>query len=113
MTAETKEDDDGGGLMVARLPDEWVDHSRIENMEMNQRRFVVPWAMIIDEDQRCFLESDAQTSRTMGGTVCLPIERRADGYHVWLTRGVELFFRWSPSRIGSGFVPVVAIHTSE
>lgn len=91
-------------IAVDRLSEDRLTRT-IAGMREGESAWVVPWAMDVDTDRRCTLRADYGISDRPGGTVSMRIERRADGFHVWLPDDVT----WS---VGSGMngLPVVALH---
>jgi hypothetical protein len=69
---------------MAKLPSMYIkpDTAFIRGMEVGQSGYTVPWAMGIDKDGECFLRGSYTCSDDTGGTCCLYVERRKDGYYV-------------------------------
>lgn len=87
------------------LPTELVA-STIARLKVGQSTYAFPLTMSFDKNRRGWLNA----SRRMGAASdrnSMRIERRADGYHVWLVEGETYFAEGSP---GSSYLPVVALH---
>lgn len=86
-----------------RLPEDRLQRT-IASLREGESAWVVPWAMSVDVDRRCTLKADFGISDRPGGTVAMRVERRADGFHVWIPDDAT----WS---VGSrADLPVVALH---
>lgn len=95
----------------ATLPD-GRDEDTIDRMKVGESGFVVPWGMWVDLERRCWLHPKYQIRSQAGGTVKMRVERRADGFHVWLPRVSS----WTPtadpgymSPIDTVYIPVAVI----
>ena len=72
--------------MTVKLPNE-INGQLIRNREVGFTGFTVTWAMAIDEHGYCWLRSNFPAYYFQGGTVCMKIELREDGWHVWSPPG--------------------------
>ena len=54
----------------------------IENMEPGSSGWTVPWAMSVDEDGRCYLNSRYTIHPQPGGTVEMLVTRHGNAFHV-------------------------------
>ncbi len=68
---------------MAKLPFALVDRNTLVNMKIGRSRYTTPWAMWVDADMECWLHPHYTAQREPGGTVCMRVERREDGYHVF------------------------------
>src|SRR5688500_4995453 len=63
-----------------------------------------PWAMVVDSDRRCWLRANYTIHDRPGGTVAMKVERREDGFHVWVPDD------WSWSIASRAEIAVAALH---
>lgn len=69
----------------ARYPEEFAPYTLAE-MEVGDVAYTVPWAMVIDSDRYCWLQSSFASHAQPGGTMQMRVERREDGFHVQCSR---------------------------
>jgi len=79
----------------AEFPEDVPLEHTIDNMEVGEKGFTLPWGMTVDEHLRCYLCKTYPCRPEAGGTLEMPIERRADGYYVKV-KGLRQ--EWKPSR---------------
>lgn len=89
----------------ATLPVEYLN-SNIGMMRVDESGWTVPWSMDIDVDRRCWLDPSYTIHHEAGGTVQMRIERREDGYHVWL----DPSHRYTQNSVPKTYLPVVGLH---
>lgn len=92
----------------AVLPESYVEPT-LDAMNIGDAVYTVPWAMWVDLDRRCWLNPKYTAHQTPGGTVCMRVERRKDGYHVWLPKEA----RYDPhgnSPADNRWLPVTELH---
>jgi hypothetical protein len=98
--------------MTAILPEDF-EQDTIDAMMTGDGGYTVPWAMWVDDKRQCWLHPKYTIQAHTGGTVQMRVERRDDGYHVWLVPGEK----YTPS-VEHGyvsprdleFIPVVEAH---
>lgn len=96
--------------MPATLPDEYEEKDKLGLLPERERVYTVPWAMSVTHSGECYLNSEYTFQRSPYGTLEMAVERRADGYHVWLSPGFKYDKRDKPT--GSwGAIPVAEVHT--
>jgi hypothetical protein len=86
------------------------DRPPLDELTVGEVAWTVPWMLDRDEQGRFWLHGGASAHSAPGGTVQMRVERRPDGYHVWLPRDD----RREQIRIddGSG-LPVVKVHKAK
>lgn len=102
---------------MARLPEDLVE-ATVEKMAIGEVGYTVPWAMWVDEQRQCWLHPQYSIHEKPGGTVEMKVERRIDGFHVWVA---GLDFKWNPiSQPGyfggagpGGWIPVAELHNGD
>lgn len=102
------------GSATATLPDEAISHT-ISAMAVGEVAYTTPWGMWVDLEGRGWLHPDYTASPSAMGTVRMRVERRDDGYHVWLVPGETYTPQEEPSYVSPAdtqYVPVVAMHSS-
>jgi hypothetical protein len=84
----------------------------IESMRVGESKYTLPWVVWVDLDGAAWLPTKAPID-FQGGTNTMRIERRDDGYHVWLPSDSEYLtptdkspYAGSP---GLAWLPVAAI----
>jgi hypothetical protein len=82
----------------------------LSSMFVGDRAYVVPWAMWVDEDRRCWLYANESADDRPRGTSCMEVAREADGYHVYLPPSDHDRPRteWEPR---PGHIPVAELHS--
>ncbi len=99
-------------MEAAQLPVRFLETEMICNMTVGETVFITPWAMMVDDDMRCYLNGKYTYRKSSGGTVTMRVERRHDGYHVFVPEGQK----YSPSAISwvgatkDDLIPVKGIH---
>lgn len=100
------------GERQAILPEN-REESTLGGMSVGEGAFTVRWAMWVDPQRRCWVDPDYPVTNLPLGTSNMRVERRADGYHVWVPPGAT----WQPRpRSGhngvddSTHIPVVELH---
>ncbi|OHA51834.1 MAG: hypothetical protein A3A97_00225 [Candidatus Terrybacteria bacterium RIFCSPLOWO2_01_FULL_40_23] len=96
------------------LPPHLLKTDLIRNMKISEERFTTPWAMMVDEDMRCYLNGTYLISESSGGTVTMRIERRSDGYHVFIPDGEKYLpstIPWVGAKEGD-LIPVKEVHSN-
>lgn len=87
-----------------------IDSLTIRNMKVGDNGWTVPWAMSIDAKHHYWLDSVYTVEyQKPGGTVCLRVEKEADGYYVVYdpNAGNEDNYRWDVVGIDTErYVPV-------
>jgi hypothetical protein len=85
-------------------------------MAVGNAGWTVPWAMWVDQHNKCWLHPEYTIHATPGGTVQMRVEFRDDGYHVWLVEGQ----RYSPSAKpgycspeSTVYIPVAELHEEQ
>ncbi len=70
--------------LIATLPDQYLERDTIADMELDETRWVQPWAMSVDVGQRCWLNGRFVTADLPEGTARIAIRRDPSGYTVYL-----------------------------
>lgn len=98
-------------MYTARLPEQFEEKT-IRSLPEGESAYVVPWAMHVDEQRRCWLRPSMTTDARPHGTVSMLITRTADGFSVRIPEG----YRYTPGSNGvvcsddpSEYLPVVEI----
>jgi hypothetical protein len=85
-------------LFEATLPKSHLEDRQIKNMKIGQTGYVTPWSMKVDENGECFIDGNTQLSQK-GGTVCLRIKRRNDGFICYLSELPDDYKKFTPTEI--------------
>lgn len=96
----------------AVLPEK-LQRSRVSDLAIGEAAYIVRLGMWVDEERRCWLHPDFTVMRSAVGTSDLRVERRGDGYHVWMPDDAGWKPADKPSYTGSGdttYIPVVEFH---
>ena len=80
--------------MPTRLPDDLVAHDSIAEMDVGAESWTVPWAMMVDEQQGCWLNGRYATYAAPGGTATMKVRRAFIGYFVTVPDG----YTYAPTR---------------
>jgi hypothetical protein len=76
------------GPAHATLPESLEETNQLRNMPPMGDGYTVPWAMSVDTERRCYLNSEYTFYPQPGGTVQLYVHRdKAGAYHVRVPRG--------------------------
>jgi hypothetical protein len=94
----------------AVLP-EHLEDPTIDNMTVGQVAYTMSWAMSVDSARRCWLNPRYPAFPEPGGTVKMRLQRRDDGFHVWIPQGET----WSvpegyADSTRGDYLPVVKLH---
>lgn len=97
--------------MPAILPEQF-EYMTINKMVVGDSGYTVPWAMWVDKSRNCWLHPDYTLSAKPGGTVEMRVEKRKNGFHVWLAPGENYSPSSEPGFVGTvdEFVPVEELH---
>lgn len=102
-----------GNPTQAILP-EGCEEYTISSMSTGEKGYTVPWAMWVDSERKCWLHPHYTISGHPGGTVQMKVQKRSDGYHVWLVDGERYSIsRNGPSYVGqegAEWIPVMGLH---
>lgn len=96
----------------AILPESY-DEPTLDTMSTGERVYTTPWGMWVDRERKCWLHPKYIAEKSLMGTVCMRVEKRRDGYHVWPPRDEK----WTPgppgyaSPVDTEWIPVVKLHT--
>lgn len=98
---------------MTKLPRQFLDTSTLENMQVGETRYTLPWGMRVDADLECWLHPKYPANCFPGGTVQMRVERRKDGYHVWPPAGESYspgagYGSMSPD--DTAWIPVAEVH---
>jgi hypothetical protein len=66
-----------------KLPGKYA-RPELREIQVGERWWTVPWAMTVDLDGTMRLKMKFHCFAKPGGTVTMPVERRADGFYVGL-----------------------------
>ncbi len=93
------------------LPDELTASSArrgtLAAMYVGEAAYTTYWAMSADLQRKCWLNPNYPAKSQPSGTVEMRVERRKDGYHVWVPQGAS----WEPIDLaGRKHLPVAKIH---
>jgi len=83
-------------IKQALLPDE-LREKTLADLEVGDSAWTVPWAMWVDNSNRCWLHPDCSASVYGGGTLQMLVARRAHGYSVGLLP--DCSHKWTPSDV--------------
>lgn len=87
---------------MAKLP-ETRKIGKIRNLQIGESRFTVPWAMIIDESNNCYIQLDFNACEDRGGTAQLKVIL-TDGGYICEINDPQIKFKWDTSDI-SQYLP--------
>jgi hypothetical protein len=89
----------------ALLPPDFVEPT-LREARIGQTFYVVPWAMTVDHEYRCWLSLTHTPHDAPGGTVQMRVQLQEDGWHVWLARD----YRYRLAATPVDLTPVVGLH---
>jgi hypothetical protein len=78
---------------MAKLP-AGLTQPCIRDMKVGASGWTVPWAMMVDGEQNCYLNGHYSVDRAQGGTAQMRVDRNDDGYAVYIPKG----FKYNPCR---------------
>ena len=99
---------------AARLPESLLDTETIEHMKAGETAYTVFWAMTVDGTGRCFLNARYPAHPAPFGTANMRIERRKEGFHVFVPPGQKWHKTKGIPWVGASpedWIPVFEIHT--
>lgn len=98
----------------ATLPKHLETSTHLCQMKVGQSGWMVPWGMVADEHGRLYLHARYTFESRQGGTGCLYVELRSDGYHVWTSEAERQGYSWDRRDSSWGQdIPVREIHVRE
>ncbi len=108
----------------ATLPDSMLE-STLGDLKVGEKAMTTPWAVWFDMKGKGHLhpqypavsvdEAKAEFAARNGNyTVTMLVERRADGYHIWVPAGEQYQRQDKPGYVGGEnlkYIPVVKVHS--
>jgi hypothetical protein len=97
----------------AKMPEQWL-RRRIADLPKDRKYFAPPWALLVDENQCCWLDGGIAAVMTTGPNVDLTnlqIVRQDDGYHVWPPHNS---YQWEAGVLSNDLqmIPVREVHST-
>ncbi len=92
------------GAAQALLPKEYLRET-LADLKVGEARWIVSWAVVVDEQLRCWLSPDTTTSKGPGGTLDTLVIRTPSGYNV----RVQRVHKWSISNISTPHIPITSL----
>ena len=97
--------------VYATFPSHLLESNKLSDMPVGGYGWIVPWGMVVDMNDRMYLNASYTFKPKMWGTSCVYVERHRDGYHVWVDR-VGDTYKWDRSDGPWGKdIPVRTLHT--
>lgn len=96
----------------ATLPED-LEGNTVDSMVTGEVGYIVPWGMWADTDRNCWLHPKYALHKRSHGTVQMRVERREDGYHVWVPPGTTWSVQAEPGYMSpqdTQYIPVVELH---
>lgn len=90
---------------MGQMPPEFISHDTVADMLPGDVRYVVPWAVKVDEDWQCWIDGSHEASLEPGGTVDLWVARTPDGFTIQPLAS----HRWRPGPVRDGWLPVARV----
>ena len=92
---------------AVKLPPEMLQKT-IGTMFPGETLYTVPWAMEIDSERRCWINTTFAAMEEPGGTVRMEITRTPDGYHVRIPADERYLYNSKPST-AAPYAPVIEV----
>ncbi len=83
---------------VAKIPESFIEKDTIANMKIGEQRYIVPWGMVVDEENGAWLVGKYKTYEKAQGTTQLGVTRADDGFYVDLQ---DVDYEWDKKDIGN------------
>lgn len=104
------ESDPGQGSTT--LPDSHKERN-LSDMKVGETAYTTPWGMWVDLRKHAWLHPEYPAAAHQMGTIEMKVQRKADGYYVWLVPGEDYTPRSEPGYVSPAdtkYIPVVAMY---
>lgn len=83
------------------------DKPVINDLVLGHTAYLTPQSLHVDSQRRCWISPTCTYVASKDGDTRMEVQKRADGFHVWLPRGQRIRPRGEASK---DMVPVMGLH---